>query len=89
MENDRALLAMAVFLVGAVAGGGLSFLLLWLTNVFYHLVNRPPIGITWLEALPLGILVGLGIAFRVLDGRDEGTGASESCPELRCEERRF
>lgn len=70
MKDDRSLLAMAVFLVGAVAGSGLTYLLLWLTNIFYHLVNRPLIGITWLQVLPMGIIIGWVIANRVLNGGD-------------------
>ena len=47
MENNRAVWAVVGFIIGGVAGSGLSYLLLLLTNVFSRLLDKPLIMITW------------------------------------------
>ncbi len=67
MENNRAVWAVVGFIIGAVAGSGLSYLLLLLTNVFSRLLDKPLIRITWGQVLPLGILIGLALALNMLN----------------------
>ena len=67
MENNRAVWAVVGFIIGGVAGSGLIYLLLLLTNVFYRLLDKPLIPISWGQVLPLGIFIGLGIALNMLN----------------------
>ncbi len=67
MENNRTVWAVVGFIIGAVAGSGLSYLLLLLTNVFNRLLDKPQIAINWGQVLPLGFLIGLAIALNLLN----------------------
>ena len=67
MENNRAVWAIVGFIIGAMAGSGLIYLLLLMTNVFYRLLDKPLIPITWGQVLPVGVLIGLALALNMLN----------------------
>lgn len=67
MRTNRTGWALFGFLVGLGLGSGFGYLALLLYNLVLRWLDKPSIAITWGQVLPLGILMGLGIAINMVN----------------------
>ena len=65
MDGQRFERALIGFLVGGLAGAGMSYLFMWIFNKVSIWMGREPVQITWASVLPLAILFGLSMAINM------------------------
>ena len=65
MDTQRVERALIGFLVGGMMGAGFSFLFMWIYNQIIPWIGREPVQITWQNALPLALIMGLSMAINM------------------------